>query len=132
MFEKCRNNSLKDYGLCPSHYLSTMLKMTKNEFEFIPGPDLYIFFEKNKKGRISYISNRYSKANNKYLKSYHPKEESKHIIYLDANNIYGYAMCRFFPSNVFRWIDPKEFDLNKYTSDSSKGCVLEVDLKCSK
>ena len=86
MFEKCRNNSLKDYGLCPSHYLSTMLKMTKNEFEFIPGPDLYIFFEKNKKGRISYISNRYSKANNKYLKSHDPKQESIHTIYLDASN----------------------------------------------
>ena len=22
VFEKCRNNSLKNYGLCPSHYLS--------------------------------------------------------------------------------------------------------------
>ena len=41
-------------------------------------------------------------------------------------------MCRFVPSNVFRSIDPKEFDLNKYTSNSSKGCVLEVDLKYSK
>ena len=60
---------------------------------------MYIFFEKGTRGRISYISNRYSKANNKYLKSYDPKEESKHIIYLDANNSYYYPMSKFLPTN---------------------------------
>ena len=59
------------------------------------------------------ISNRYSKANNKYLKSYDPKQESKNTIYLDANNLYGYAMSNFLPTSEFKWIDPKEFDLNK-------------------
>ena len=53
--------------------------MPKIEFELIPDPGMYIFFEKGTRGRISYISNRYSKANNKYLKSYDPKEELKHI-----------------------------------------------------
>ena len=38
-------------------------------------------------------------------------------------------MSRFFPKSGFKWIDPEEFDLNKYTSDSSKGCDLEVDLR---
>ena len=69
---------------------------------------------------ISYISNRYSTANNKYLKSYNPKQESKHIIYLDANNLYGYAMSKFLSTSGFKWIDPKEFDLNKYITNSSK------------
>ena len=64
------------------------------------------------------ISNRYSKANNKSLKSYDSKQESKHIC-LDANNSYGYAMSKFLPTNGFNWIDPKEFELNKYTSNSS-------------
>ena len=32
----------------------------------------------------------------------------------------------------FKWIDPKGFDLNKYTSNSSKACVLEVDLEYPK
>ena len=77
------------------------------------------------------ISNRYSKANNKYLKSYDPKQESKHI-YLDANNLYGYAMSKFLPTYGFNQIDPQEFELNKYTSNSSKGCVLEVDLEYPK
>ena len=53
IFENFRNNSLKNYGLCPSHYLSTpalswnvMLNITKVELELIPDPDMYIFFEK--------------------------------------------------------------------------------------
>ena len=48
---------------------------------------MYIFFEKGARKGVSCVSNRYSKANNKYLKSYDLKQESKHIIYLDANNL---------------------------------------------
>ena len=73
---------------------------------------MYIFFENGARRGISYISNRYSKANNKYLKSYDPKQESKHIIYLDKNTLYGYAMSKFLPTRGFKWLDPKEFDLN--------------------
>ena len=41
-------------------------------------------------------------------------------------------MSKFLPISGFKWIDPKEFDLDKYTSNSSKGCVLEVDLEYPK
>ena len=57
-----------------------MLKMTKIKLELIIDPDMQIYFQKGTRGGISYISNRYSKANNKYLKSYNPKKESKHVI----------------------------------------------------
>ena len=104
VFEKFRNNILKNYGLCQSHYLSAsilswngMLNMTKSKLELISDPDMYISFEKGMRGGVNYISNRYSEANNKYLKSYHPKQESKHIIYLGANNLYGYAMSKSLP-----------------------------------
>ena len=109
-----------------------MLKMKNIELELIPDPDMFIFFEKATRRRISYISNKYSKTNNKYLKSYDWKQESKHIIWLDSNNLYSYAMSKFLSTSWFKWIDPKEFDLNKYTSNSSKGCVLEVDLEYPK
>ena len=66
------------------------------------------------------------------MKSYDPREESRHNIYLDANNLYGYAMSKFLPTNEFKWIDLKEFELNKYTSNSSKGCVFEFDLEYPK
>ena len=41
-------------------------------------------------------------------------------------------MSKFLPTNEFKWIDPKDFDLNKYTKNNSKGCVLEVDLEYPK
>ena len=69
------------------------------------------------RGGVSYIFKRYSKANKKYLKSYDPKQQSKHIIYLDTNNFYGYAMSKFLPTDGLKWIDPKVFNLNKYTSN---------------
>ena len=130
VFGKFRNNSLKNYGLCPSHCLSwdAVLNLTKVKLELISDPDMYIFFEKGMIRGVSYISNRYSKTNNKCLKSYDPKQESKHIIHLDANNLYGYAMSKFPPTSGFKWIDLKKFDLNKYTSNSLKECVLKVDL----
>ena len=94
VFEKFINNSLKNYGLCRSHYLSApdlsrdaMLKTTKIDLELIADPDMYIFFEKGIRGGISYISNRYSKANSKYLKSYDLKQESKHYILRRENFI---------------------------------------------
>ena len=81
VFEKFGNNSSKNYGLCPSHYLSApalswdaMLNMKKIKLELISDPDKYIFFEKGMRGGVSYISNKYSKANNKYLKFYDPKQ----------------------------------------------------------
>ena len=57
-----------------------MHNMTKVELELIPHPDMYIFFEKGTRNGVSYISNRYSNANNKYLKSYDQEQESKHYI----------------------------------------------------
>ena len=41
-------------------------------------------------------------------------------------------MTKFLPTNGFKWIDPKEFGLNKYTNNNSKECVLEVDLEYPK
>ena len=38
-----------------------------------------------------------------------------------VNNLYGYAISKFLPTRGFKWIDSKEFELNKYTCNSSKG-----------
>ena len=48
------------------------------------------------------------------------------------NNLHGYTVSKFLLTSGFKWIDPKEFDLNKYTNNSSKGCVLEIDLEYPK
>ena len=71
-----------------------MIDMTKIKHGIISDPE-YIFFEKGKRGGVSYISNRYSKANNQYLKSCYQKQESKYIINLESNNLYGYECISF-------------------------------------
>ena len=106
-----------------------MLIMIKVELEHTSDADMYLLCERGMRGEVSYISKRYAKANDKYSTFDDPKQESKQIIYLDANNLYGYAMSKFLPTSGFNWIDPKEFDLNKCSSNSSKDCVLEVDLE---
>ena len=83
----------------------------KVELKLTANADMYLFFEKGKSSK-------------KYLKPYDPKKESKHYIYLDANNLYGYAVSIFLGTGGFKWIDPKKLDFNAYTSDSSKSCVL--------
>ena len=89
VFEKFRNSCFKTYRLCRSHYLSESaliwdetLNMTTLQLELISDAAMYLFFEKSARGSVSYISKRYSKARNKYLESYDPKQVSKHSIYL--------------------------------------------------
>ena len=85
----------------PALSWGAMLSMKKVKLELTSDEDMYLFFERGMRGRVSYISKRYSKASNKYLKSYEPKQESKSIIYLDTNNSYDYTMSNFFSN---RWI----------------------------
>ena len=106
VFDKFRNNSSKNYELCPSLYLSApalsqdkILNITKAELKSVPDPDMFIFIEKGMRSGVSYISNRYSKVNYKYFISYY----SKQIIYLDENNFYGYAMSKFLLTSGFKW-----------------------------
>ena len=53
-------------------------------------------------------------------------------MYLDANNLYGWAMIQRLPTGNFKWRDPQEIDLSKYNEDSDKGIILEVDLEYPK
>ena len=61
-----------------------------------------------------------------------PKQESKLFIYLEVNNLCGYAMSNFRPTSGFKRLDPKDFHLNKYTSNSSKGCFPKIDVEYPK
>ena len=77
----------------------------------------------------SYICSRYSKPSNKYLKFFWPKRQSKDIVYLNASKLHAYAMYKFLSMGRLKWIDPKELELNKYSSNNSKDCFLEVGLE---
>jgi hypothetical protein len=107
--------------------------MTRVKLDLITDIDMYLMIEKGIRGGVSTIRKRYSKANNKYIKSYDPNKESKYIIYLDANNLYGWAMCKCLPTGEFEWVeDVESFDLSKVTDNSEIGYILEVDLEYPK
>ena len=94
--------------------------------------DMFQFIEKGLRGGISYIANRHGEANNKYMKEYDEMAPSKYIMYLDANNLYGWAISQYLPTGGFRWMTEKQInkiDLSKYKEDSDKGIILEVDLE---
>ena len=104
VFEKFINTCLNYYGLDSCYYFTSpglswdaMLKMTGIELELISDIDMHLFIEKGMRGGICYISKRYSKANIKYTKCYDSSRESKYITYLDANNLYGWAMSQYLP-----------------------------------
>ncbi|KAL9982414.1 hypothetical protein ACROYT_G004452 [Oculina patagonica] len=142
VFESFRKTCLEYYKLDPCHYFTSpglswdaMLKMTDIKLELMTDVDMYQFIEKGMRGGISYIAHRYGKANNKYMKKYDEKAPSKYIMYLDANNLYGYAMSQYLPTGCFRWLTQKQIDetnLAKYKEDSKKGLILEVDLEYPK
>ena len=146
IFENFPETCLKYYGLDPCHYLTSpglawdaMLKMTKIELDLITDIDMALFIEKGLRGGISYIAHRHAKANNKYLPDYNRELDDSYLMYLDANNLYGWAMSERLPRGNFKWLNnlpdtPEEieFFLSKYTEDSDKGIILEVDLEYQK
>ena len=89
--------------------------------------------EKGIRGGICHAIHRHAKANNRYMKNDDKNKESSYIQYLEANNLYGWAMSQKSPVNGFKWInDVTEIDekfIKNYDEDSDKGYILEVDGK---
>ena len=131
VFEKFIKTCLEYYCLDPCHYFSSpglswdaMLKMTGIKLELIQNIDMHLFIEKGIRGGISYVSKRYSKAN-----------ENKSIMYWDANNLYGWAMIQSLPVSNFKFLNEKQinkFNLNPISENRSIGYDLEVDLEYCK
>ena len=136
VFENFRTICLKDYGLDPCHYYSApglswdaLLRMTKINLDLISDLDQQLFIEKGMRGGISNITHRHAVANNKYMKCYNPEDESSYLMYLDANNLYGWAMSQSLPTKDFKWINSEDFILENYKNNTKKGAILEVDLE---
>ena len=85
-----------------------MLKMTNIKSELMTDIDMFQFIEKGMCGGVSYITNRYGKANYKYMKEHDEKAPSKYVMYLVANNLYGWAMSQYLPTGNFKWMSDKE------------------------
>ena len=132
VFEEFRNVCMENYSLDPAWYYTSpglswdaLLKHSGVSLELLTDPDILLLFEKGIRGGISMIPNRYGKANNKYMgDSFDPSQPSKFIAYLDANNLYGWAMMKPLPVGNFKWMDEKELG---HWEDFP--CILEVDLE---
>ena len=134
VFENFRKTCHQYYELDPCHYFTSpglswdaMLKMTGIELELMTDIDMFQFIEKGLRGGISYIANRHGQANNKYMSTYNPDEPNKYIMYLDANNLYGWAMSQYLPTGGFKQI--QKLNINVCREDRKKGMILEVDLE---
>ena len=85
---------------------------------------MLLMIESGLRGIIETISHRHAKANNEYMGAeFDPVKESKFISYLDANNLYGWAMSKQLSTSGFKWMTDDELDDWKHLS-----CILEVDL----
>ena len=132
VFEEFRNICLENYSLDPAWYYTSpglswdaLLKHSKINLELLTDPDKLLLFEKGIRGGISMISDRYGKANNKYMgEKYDPMSPSKYLAYLDANNLYGWAMMKPLPVGDFKWMEEKELE-----NWEDIPCILEVDLE---
>ena len=144
VFEKFKNKYFEIYELDPTYFLSAprlawqaCLKKTGVKLELLTDPDMLLVVEKGITGRMCQEIHRYAKANNKYMgKNYNKNTESSCLMYLDANNLHGWAMSQKLPIDSFKWVaDPSKFNENfikNYNENSDKRYFLEVDVEYPK
>ncbi|KAJ8950067.1 hypothetical protein NQ314_008073 [Rhamnusium bicolor] len=135
IFETLRKTCHQTYGLDPSHYYTIpgytwdcMLKYTGCKIETVQDVDILMFIEGAIRGGLSQCCNRFSEANNKYLDTYDTSKPSTFILYLDVNNLYGWAMGQPLPYEGFQWTDCN-IDVTSIPDDAEIGYILEVDLE---
>ena len=130
VFKKFFYACLDYYRLDFCHYFSSpelswdaMIKKTGIELEVVSDTDMHLFIEKGMREGISYIAKRFSKGNNKSMQFYDDKKPSKFIMYLDKNNLYGWAMSQYLPYGGFKWLNQKEIDKFDVKSISENGSI---------
>ena len=139
VFENFRNLCLNAYGLDAAHFYTApglawqaALRCTGVQLELLTDIDQHLFIENGLRGGISMISRRHAQANNPFISGYDPSKDKTYIMYLDANNLYGWAMSQFLPTHGFDWLNETEMrsiDFTKIKDDAEEGYILEVDLE---
>ena len=106
--------------------------MTGVKMKLLTDSDMHLFFEEGIRGGVSMITNRYAKTNHKYMEGYDPEEQTSFIQYLDANNLYAWAMSQPLSVGNFLWLSQDE--IYTYTNFPKwiRSCTLEVDLEYPK
>ena len=142
IFENFRDLCFKIYNLDPVYYYtapglawSTLMKKTEIELDLISDQYTLEFFERQVRGGICNPIHRYAEANNKYLPNFDKEKPETYIKYLDANNLYGYAMMEKLPTGNFQWLSRAEitdftskFLTNQIDLNGAVGYTLEVNI----
>ena len=141
VYEAFRDTCLKHYKLDPVHFCTSpglawkaCLKCTGIKLELLTNPDMLLMFEQGIRGGITQVVRKYASANNnKYMGDrFNPKSESSYLQYLDANNLYGWAMSQPLPTGGFKWIDVNPDEISELATRTDKGYILEVDVSYPK
>ena len=138
-FEKFRKTCLKFYGLDPLHYYTppglawdAALRMSRVDLQLLTDENMYTFVENSIRGGISMISTRHAQANNtSFPATYDTSLPRQDLIYLHANNLYGWEMPQSLPTHGFRFLQQEEISalkLQDLSDDDENGYILEVDL----
>ena len=102
--------------------MASLLKTTVVKLELMIDYDMFMMVEEGIRGGICQAIYRYAKANNKYMNNYDKSIESSYLMYLDANNLYGWAMSQKLPVNGFMWY-------NEYLSNFNEEFIKNYDEK---
>ena len=144
VFESFRNVCMENYELDPANYYTSpglaweaCLKTTGIRLELLQDVDMLLMFERGIRGGITQAVHRYAAANNLYMgDEYDKNKETNYLQYLDANNLYGWAMSQSLPTGEFKWIKCHKWDPTKLvkmlSAEKNYGYLLEVDVRYPK
>ena len=135
MYEAFRNTCLKHYKLDPAHFYTSpvlawkaCLKCTGIKLELLTDPDMLLIFEWGIRSGITQAVCKYALANNKYMGDrFDPRFDTTYLQYLDANNLYGWAMSQPFPTGGFKWVDVNPNEISELARLDGIHRVIEFD-----
>ena len=141
VFESFRRVCLENYELDPSHFYTApglawkaCLKKTEIKLELLFYPGMLLMFERGIRGGIMQSVHRWAAVNNLYMGSeYHKNKPTKYLQYLDANNLYGWAVSQPLPTGGFHWVEPRKdwkpkTIVEELVAKKDRGYLLEVDV----
>ena len=134
VFEAFRDTCLEHYSLDSAHFYTSpglawkaCLKKTGVKLELLTDPNMLLMSERGIRGSVTQVVHRYVKVNNVYMGDwYNPREESSFRQYLEANNLYGWAMSQLLPAGGFRWVNIEPNEIDELARRTDKGYLLEV------
>ena len=143
VFENFRNQCIEIYEPDSAHFLSApglawqaCLKKTGVKLELLTDYDMLLMVEKGIRGGICQAIYRYAKASNKYMNNHNKRKIISYLMYLDANNSYGWAMSQKLPVDGFKCVkDLSQFNesfIKNYDENTDRGYFLEVDIEYPK